>query len=99
MKGIQKGKILDVIQFQFSIFWEDGSTYPMIVARFSDTQIDFATGGWGEKQRNIPVPNGLPTDNIDQLVDKVVANGITMIGQLNVEGEEEFFDLTNAVEI
>lgn len=99
MPAIRLTKTLSIIQFQKSIIWPDYQDYPLLVGRFFQTQTEVNEGGVGEKERMIPVPNGLSSDNVDALIDKVVANGVTFLGQINAQGEEEFFDMTNAIEL
>jgi hypothetical protein len=99
MPAIRLTKTLSVLQFQRSIIWPDEQEHPSVVGRFFQTQAEVNEGGFGEKERLIPVPNGTISDNLDALIEKVVTNGVTMLGMLNAQGEDEFIDMTNAVEI
>lgn len=98
MKGIKKDSILDVVQFQYSILWPDDSIHPFIIGRFSDDVDEFEQGGFGIKERMVPVTNGTKDDNIDGLIEKIKEIGIVQIGQLNAEGENEYFDISETIE-
>ena len=94
----RKGRWLDVVTFLKTMEWSDELDCPIIYVMGFQTITEFQEGGFGEKVRPVLVQDGTVDDSLNQLIEKLKTNGVNNV--LNgTEISEEFFDLTNAVEI